>query len=732
MNEKEIHLRNYLRIIKKRRYSVCAFFLLTFAVVLIYTFTSTPIYESSTQIIVEKNESAPLMGGYYRTQYDPEFYKTQIELIKSLNVARRVVNKLSLDKTYDVYFPKTKEKNRFSETIEWLFNWPKELFANILKQSDTALNKNSSIKEKSTTDIIAKIIKSGMIISQVKGSKILNISYRSENPEFAQMIANTIATAYIEELMAIQLNTSGHAISWFTQKAEEEKTKLTKSENALQDFIKKQNIVTIEDKIALLPQKLSDYATQLSKAETERKDLETAYQQIEKLKKNNEDLETIPVLNADPLLQSLRGKIRDTERNILELSKKYGKKHPVMKRARGELKILEQKNDQEASKVIKAIKNKYELAKSKENDIRNTLDKTKKEAIILNENFIHYTTLKREVETNQALYKALTIRIREKGITDETQNGNVWITETAELPEFVVKPKKMLNILLGLILGIFGGNVLALFLEYLDNTIKEPDEVEALAGQAVIGVVPLFNPEWGKDIELASLQKPFSPFAESFKALRSSVLLSSADAPPKNLLITSMAPQEGKTTTAVNFALAIAQANYKVLLIDADMRRPRIHKIFNIQNSKGLSSYLAGAGDENIIQTITESELKIIRSCPITPLNIIPSGPIPPNPSELLVSHKLKELLENNQEKFDFIIFDSAPILGATDSLIISKITEGTIIVGRAEETTYEMINQGLKSLTDINANILGMVINGMNYKESKYHYYYGYYNQAT
>jgi capsular exopolysaccharide synthesis family protein len=274
-----------------------------------------------------------------------------------------------------------------------------------------------------------------------------------------------------------------------------------------------------------------------------------------------------------------------------------------------------------------------------------------------------------------------------------------------------------MNILLGLVLGLCGGIGLAFFIEYLDNTIKTPEEAEERLGLPLLGVIDRckFGKEGEVGQELISLYEKHSANVESFKALRTSVLLSSSDKPPESIVVTSMMPGEGKSTISSNLAITIAQAGQRVLLIDGDMRKPRLHKIFKLDSSLGgLSTYLAGVA----------SIAKICQQGPLASLTIIPAGPTPPNPSELLSSDRLKELLRNEQGKYDIIIFDSAPIITVTDSLIISRLVDGVIVVTQAAATNYDVVRKGLKSLSDIKANILGMVINGFDVK--KYRYYYG------
>jgi succinoglycan biosynthesis transport protein ExoP len=679
MEEREIHLRDYLRIIYKRRYTVFTFFIIVFIVVLIGTLSSTPIYKASTKVLIEKAEPSNLSMMYpYYMPYDPEFYETQYQLIKSTSVAQKVVNMLSLERTFESYFKDN--KNRFSDGED-------------------------AVK----TNVLANIISSGITVSPVKNSKIVNISYMSTNPEFATLVANSVAKAYIEEILEMKMSHTRYALEWMTKKAEEEKVKLEKSERALQEYMKANDIVTLQNKIAITPEKLTEFNSQLIKAETKRKELESLYNKIVKV--SIKDAETIPAISSDQTIQSLRGQILKAEQNIEDLSKKYGRKHPAMIRALEEHNVLEEKRKQEIRRVIESIKNEHELARSNEASLRGMLSNTKAEALNLNEKFIQYGVLTRDVETNRQLYDALIKRIKEQSVTEEIQTVNVWVVEKAEKPQYPVKPRKSLNILLGIIVGLFGGVGLAFFFEYLDNTIKSPDEVETKLGIPVLGIVPLFESR-EKNIEEIILKEPQSIFAESYKTIRTAILLSSAIKPPQNILVTSMGPEEGKTVTSVNLAMTIAQSEYSVLVIDSDLRKPRIHKIFGLNNSKGLSTYLAGVS----------SDINIIHKGLITNLGIITSGPLPPNPSELLGSNRMSELIRLLNEKFDIIIWDSPPLMSVTDSLILSKILDGTIVITKAGKTTYDIVRRGLKSTDDIKSHVLGIVINALDVKNSDYY----------
>jgi capsular exopolysaccharide synthesis family protein len=720
MEEQEIHLRDYLKVVLKRRYMVVTFFIVVFVTTVIGTFSARPAYQATTKVLIEKTEpkSIPSLS-YFYSSYDPEFKETQNQLIKSPSVAKRVVDMLSLDKTYETY---VKDTGQSSNILQGTVQWVKDLISVIVHvggAEEEYENKESSDtsgtqKPLSKADMLAKMISGSIIVTPIKDSKLVNISYMSRNPELASLIVNSVANAYIDELLEMKMTSSSYAIEWLTKKADEEREKLEKSDKALQEYKREYDIVTLENRLAIVPEKLTEVATKIAEAETKRKAMESLYNRVRTIK-DPDKADTIPSIGSDPTVQSLRGQILKAEQKIMDMSKKYGEKHPAMKTAQSDLTILKEKKIQEIKRVIETIKNEYELARMNEENFRKLAVETKAETLNISEKFMQYESLKRENETNRQLFDAILKKIKEEGITQDIQTVNVWVVEKASVPESPSKPNKPLNILLGLLVGIFGGIGLAFFVEYLDNTIKSPEDAETKLGIPVLGTIQLY--EDGK-IENIIVDNPQSVVVEAYKAIRTSVLLSSAEKPPKSILVTSIEPSEGKTVTAVNLAQTIAQSESSVLLVDADLRKSVIHKIFNLDNTKGLSTYLAGASDDDIII-----------NGPIKNLYIIPAGPIPPNPSELLGSVKMAELVKKLYERFDIIVFDSAPVLAVSDSVILSKIVESSLLVSYAGKTTYDGFSRGLRLLKDVNSHIIGMVINAVDIKKGGYSYYYKYYH---
>ncbi|HXX54053.1 MAG TPA: polysaccharide biosynthesis tyrosine autokinase, partial [Thermodesulfovibrionales bacterium] len=526
--------------------------------------------------------------------------------------------------------------------------------------------------------------------------------------------------AYLDQVLEIKMGTTRHAVDWMTKKLDEQKIRMEESQKALQEYIKNKDFLTIGDKEAVTSPKIQSLSSQLMAAETRRRETEVLYNQVKALSDNPRDAMTMPGMTEDPVIQSLRDEEIKAEKQLMELSKKYGDRHPLIIKAKGDLRLVKEKTDSEIKRVIASRKNEYELAKANEANLRILFERGKGEAQSLTAKSMQFDVLKHEVDTNQQIYEALLKRVKETTLVEEVKSFNIYILDKAEVPKSPINPTSFKNFLLALMLALSGGVGMAFFLEYLDNTFKGPEDIEEKLALPLLGIVPRIKrtDAQGGPIESLVLTDPKSAIAESYKALRTSVLLSSGD-PVRSLVVTSSVENEGKTTTAINLAISFAQLEKKVLLVDADLRKPRVHSILGLDNAIGFSSYLSR-------QTVHEN----IRETEMPNFSFLSAGPLPPNPSELLSSKRMKDFLEIVVNSYDIVVFDSPPVITVADTIILSAQVDGTLMVVKSGNTTFDIARRGLKLLKDANIKILGGVLNAMDTEKEGYRYLYPYYYQ--
>jgi capsular exopolysaccharide synthesis family protein len=416
----------------------------------------------------------------------------------------------------------------------------------------------------------------------------------------------------------------------------------------------------------------------------------------------------------------------------------YGPNFPKVLRLKAQLKELDDSADKEKKNVIVRLESEYREAHQREEMLTQALDQQKAEVNQMSERMVQYSILKREAEANKALYDGLLTKLKEAGISAGLRSSNIRVVDPAMVPTYPSRPAKTRNIVLSFVIGLVGGIGLALLREYMDNTVKSPDDIETLSRLPSLAVVPAFVESNGersrvnllkgpssngrdKRIELVAQHLPKSQMSEAFRALRTALLLSQADHPPQVILVTSALPREGKTTSAANLAVTLAQLGDRTLLVDADLRKPGVGRLLNLGSGKyaGLSSYLAG---------VSSLDLVTIQHPAIPNLSAIPTGPLPPNPADLLSSHRLADAIAELRTKFKFIVIDSPPIMAATDAVILSVKTDGVLLVVRSGETPKEAFTRTCDLLLSVKCRLLGVVLNAVDSSAPDYYYSYRYY----
>jgi len=720
--EEQIDLRDYLRVILKQRWIIIAFFSIVVIFVAIYVLIATPIYKASARLVIEKENPnvVSIQEVMAVNASGTDYYQTQYKIIESRVVAREVIKRLSLDQSEE-FCPSPKDN--FISNLKNTISDIKNSIISILKTDKTSKEKETEEYGRDSGLVSAFISRIG--VSPIRNSRLVDISFEAKDPVLAFKIANTLASAYIDHNLEIKLVAAQGAMKWLNNRSYDERIKVEKAERALLQYKEENRIITdfSSDVEHVSAQKLAQLNTQVVEAQSRRVEAETRFKQAAALIGHSDMLDSVPEVLNNELIRQIKSMEVNLYQRMSEFSKKYGKNHPQMVAIDSELKTLQKRKSQEVNRVINSLKNEYKVALAGEESLKDALSEQKQELLDLNEKAIQYGVLRREVESAQNIYEMLIKRFKETSLSENMKAGNIRIIDKAEVPKTPVKPQKRLSIILAMIVGLFGGTGLAFFLEYLDNTIKTPDDLKQYLNIPDLGPVPLFaaenkgSPGKGKDRtpDLIALNSPKSTASESYRGIRTNILFSTAESVPQVILVSSAGPKEGKTITVANVAITMAQAGSKIIILDCDMRRPEIHNFFGATRDRGMSNILVG------LDNIGE----IIQNTKIPNLDVITSGPIPPNPSEMLGSKRMESLLVALRKKYDHIIIDSPPVTAVTDAVVLSKSADGVIIVIRTGYMARQIVKNGIGQLNNVGAHIIGAVLNGIDVSSGKYSYYY-------
>jgi capsular exopolysaccharide synthesis family protein len=699
-DEEEIHLRDYLYVLLRRKWIVITFLLAIVTTVTIGTFLKTPVYKSTITIMIEKEKPNFVVSeGIVRVDLSEEnYFQTQYRVLKSRNLAKRVIRSLGLDSNPEFAGPKNKETG---------------------SDNSTRLSDGRPLEEEIDPKLIDAFI-DRVAVSPVQKSSLVNVSFSSSSPELAARVANAIGESFIDLNIESRFEATHKAREWLQGQIDVMKAKLEQAEERLNKYASNHGIIFLEEKDKgvegenIITKRLSELSTSFTGATAERMGKEAIYNIV-----RSGDSESSPVVMSNPLILELKKNLATLESEYSQKLKTYKPEYPKMVRLKEQIDQIKKKMDAETRKIVVSVKKDYETALKREKYLRSEIETQKKKALSLKDLSVQYQILKREVDTNRELYNGLLQKLKEAGVSETVKASNVQVIDRAEVAKIPHKPNKRLNIFLSLIVGLFGGIGIAFFVEYLDNTIKTPEDLEKRVSLPSLGFIPCYtNKEENLPVEYITHTDSQSPISEAFCTLRTFLLLSTGGRPPRVIAITSPAREEGKTTMVINTAISFARSNAKVIIIDADMRRPRLHRVFNIDNKRGLSTYLSG---------IEELGEDLIKETDIENLHIITSGPTPPNPAELLSSHRLRDLI-NSLYLYNFIIFDTPPVIGLPDSLILSSHTDGVMVVAKSGKTTREAALEAKRMLEAVNAKILGIILNSVDQAAMRYSHYYNYY----
>ncbi len=709
LSPREPHLYDYLLILRKHQWLILSFLLAVVTIVTIATFRMQAVYVATARIEIDRENGniLPFQGmESYDYMMDLENYiETQSKILTSETLALQTIRSTGLGARPEYASP----------------NGPSE-----------ALAIGSLENQKRPPELGAFLGSLG--VKRVPNSRLMDVTFESTDPQFAARTVNEHIKNFQEQNIRGRYDETTRATTWLHDELDDLKIKVQESEDKRIAYERKNQIWTIDDKQNITTQRLSDINKSLTDAQEERMKKESLYQFAKA-----GDIADVPQLRENPVLQSLIQKRQTTSEDYIDAVGQYGPNFPKVVRLQSQLKDLDQLIQKEHVYTLNRIENDYREAKQRETLLTQALDQQKVAANEMAERMVEYNILKREAEANKALYDGLMTKLKEVGISAALQSSNIRVVDPAMIPAYPSRPAKARNIALAFLVGLVGGIGLALMREYLDNTVKTPDDIETLARLPSLAVVPQFAGSNGngssrkrllhgiasngheKRIELVAQHLPKSQMSEAFRALRTSLLLSQPGRPPQVILVTSALPREGKTTAAANLAVTLAQLGDSTVLVDADLRKPGVGRLLNLGGNKyaGFSSYLAGVSSLDLV-TVPHPD--------IPNLAAIPTGPLPPNPADLLSSHKLAEAIAELRAKFKFVVIDSPPVMAATDAVILSVQTDGVLLVVRSGETPKEAFTRTRDLLVSVKCHILGVVLNAVDSNAPDYYYSYRYY----
>lgn len=707
---REAHLLDYVIILRKHQWLILTFLLTVVTVVTIATFKMKPVYEAAARVEVDREaqNEIPFQQVTSDEEYtDMDMYlETQTKILESETLALQTIK--SMDLAQYPEFGGSPASGTFGQ--------------------------GASLKRPA---ILGAFLGSLSVV-RVPNSRLIEVRFAAQNPQLAAQVVNAHLQNYVEQNFRSKYDATTQASNWLSSELEELRIKVEKSEDARLAYERENQIWQIDEKQDITTQKLGDLSRAATEAQTDVAQKEALYRMA-----ISGNVDALPAALNNGVVQDLLRRKSQLDQDYAEAINQYGPNFPKVLRLAAQKKEVDADLAGARKTMVESVEEDYNTARSHLALLQEALDKQKAEANDLAEKLVQYNILQHDADSNKQLYDGLLQKLKEAGITAGLRSSNIRVVDPALVPTTPSRPQKAKNILLALIVGLVGGIGLAIFREYLDNTVKSPTDIEGLTGLPSLAVVPFLpglNGHHGKlsriareatgqgvsgpRVELLAYVQPKSQISEAFRALRTSLLLSQAEHPPQVILVTSALPREGKTTAAVNLAVTLAQLGDRTLVMDADLRKPGIRRALNLTSGKdaGLSSYLAGVSSLDEVTTTHPA---------ISNLAALTTGPVPPSPADLLSSLRMRETLADLRRRFKFIVIDSPPILAATDAVILSSLTDGVLLVVRSGATPKEAFTRARDLLGAVKSRLLGVVLNAVDSSAPDYYYSYRYYPYA-
>lgn len=737
VDERSSPLSDYWQTVKRHGWLilVCGFILLAAAV--LYTFTRTPLYSAQTVILIERKAPQVLKekDALAESIEYADYYRTQYEVLKSRALAERVIREEGLE-----FHPSfAGEKGERPGFFSALWTGFKARIAGLTRGKADAPKAPGMI---AGNPLLVDVYLSLLQIRPVRGTSLVDVIFSTPEAELSARLANAHAFAYVRHGQELRSQTNEEAIAFLQKKLLELKERVEQSEASLNNYRRDKGIISLDEKENFVVDRLADLNKRLTESEAERIALEA---QVQTIRKSNFD--ALPMVSASPVIQNIKQQLAKYEAEFAALAKEFRPGYPPLDNVKARLDETRTRLGEETRNEVKGIESAYMAARTKEAGLRNQMNEQKQTTLNLKDSAVQYAILAREADTNRQLYDSVLQRIKEMSVAAQVTASNIYVTDKAQAPLWPSYPSKKRFLLLGLCLGLTAGIGLAFLFEQLDSTFKSVEEAENYIRLPSLGVVPDFarvdTRQYGyvsQIVQSAKLELPFAPadapkndvvvahhpqsvVAEAYRTFRASLLLSQAGEPPRTILMTSATRGEGKTTSLINSAIVFSQMGVRVLVIDADLRRPRCHHLLKVDNTVGLAEVLAGQ----------MQPAEAIRAIPGVNLFFIGSGTTPPNPAELLGSARMHEVLDGLRNDYDFVFIDSSPVMAVSDPILLSRMTDGVVLVVNGK-TPKQLVKTARSRLNTRHTKILGILLNRVDLREGGYakyyHQYYDYYGK--
>jgi succinoglycan biosynthesis transport protein ExoP len=716
----DVHLLDRIAVIYRYRRIAIAVFVLTTAAMMIQGYSSMQFFRAQGRLLIENERTTAIPGlglGNEEFYEDPEpYYQTQYKILKGRDLTRRVVAKLGLAQVPEFNGTLTPP----ATPLSLMLDLRRRALALLWRQKPVAAPETPRVDEAPDESNMVSAFVGRVSIDPVRGSRLVDISFDSVDPKFAAKAANTLMDEYVDQNLSVKLQTSENMLTWLGKELANQQGKVEDSERALAEYRDKQNALSLDDKQNIVLSRLNQLNDAATKAKMARVQKESQYSQIKSLMPSVSvdavPVDSIPIIAQNAQIQNLKGKLIELQHLKVQLSERYGDKHPALQNAIAQLQDTQRQLNLEVLKALQSIKNDYDTAVLEERTLSQNLEAAKGDAQDLSRKSVGYNVMEREAKSNRLVYESLLQREKELRVSSNSRANNVRVVDRAEVPKSALAPTGRRTWLMSFAIGLLVAIGVCFGLDYMNDTIKTPEDVTRRLKLPFLGLVPSVRGD--KHPVLASSHVPHD-FGEAFRSLRTSLMSRFTTDGTKTLLVTSAQPLEGKTTTACNIAMALAYGGARVLLIDADMRRPGLHRPLQLTNERGLSQVLIGqARVRDVIQRTVDPNLLAITA-----------GRTPPNPSELLASERMKTLLSNlSHGPFDWIVIDTPPVLAVTDAVILAPLVSGVTFVVGAEMTRRRLAERALDTIMSAHPRFAAVVLNKVDFARNKYYYsrYYG------